>query len=265
VDTVADDDSVEGASSDRLRGAMIGLAVGDALGATLEFRAPGTFEPITDMVGGGPFDLAPGEWTDDTTMALCLAESLIEKSGFDAEDQMRRYVRWYRDGYLSVKNRCFDIGPTTAAALRRFEKNGDPFAGDTDRYTAGNGSIMRLAPAPSTLPRHQSRRCMPAERAVARPMRRRRRSMRAGCSARCCSAPSWGGAARSCFQPTSHPSPAIGMPIRWSLRWRNSQRDRTRSGIRRRSWERSTACARWKLHCGHFTTPVIFAMARLPP
>ena len=63
------------ASSDRARGALLGLACGDALGTTLEFRAPGTFHPIDDIVGGGPFGLRAGEWTDDTSMALCLAES----------------------------------------------------------------------------------------------------------------------------------------------------------------------------------------------
>ncbi len=56
--------------ADRYRGALLGLAAGDALGTTLEFRAPGSFEPIEDMVGGGPFGLDPGEWTDDTSMAL---------------------------------------------------------------------------------------------------------------------------------------------------------------------------------------------------
>ncbi len=78
---------------DRYRGALLGLAVGDALGTTLEFRPPGSFAPLADMVGGGPFGLAPGQWTDDTSMALCLAESLIECGGFDPEDQMRRYLR----------------------------------------------------------------------------------------------------------------------------------------------------------------------------
>ena len=102
---------------DRLRGALVGLAVGDALGTTLEFQPPGTFQPIADMVGGGPFALKPGEWTDDTSMALCLGESLVERGGFDAADQMRRYLRWYREGYRSVKGRCFDIGATTRGAL----------------------------------------------------------------------------------------------------------------------------------------------------
>jgi ADP-ribosyl-[dinitrogen reductase] hydrolase len=91
---------------DRYRGALLGLAVGDALGTTLEFKAPGTFKQITDMVGGGPFRLEPGEWTDDTSMALCLADSLIEKRGFYPKDQMDRYCRWWKEGYLSSTGTC---------------------------------------------------------------------------------------------------------------------------------------------------------------
>jgi ADP-ribosylglycohydrolase len=79
---------------DRYRGCLLGMAAGDALGATLEFTTPGTFDPITDMVGGGPFRLAPGEWTDDTSMALCLADSLLACGGFDPLDQLKRYCRW---------------------------------------------------------------------------------------------------------------------------------------------------------------------------
>jgi ADP-ribosylglycohydrolase len=133
---------------DRYRGSLLGLAAGDALGTTLEFRSPGTFTNIDDIVGGGPFRLEPGAWTDDTSMALCLAESLIEKRGFDPADQMERYVRWYRLGHLSSVGRCFDIGATTATALRRFEAEGVPYAGLEDSHAAGNGSIMRLAPVP---------------------------------------------------------------------------------------------------------------------
>ncbi len=131
---------------DRVRGALLGLAVGDALGTTLEFKEPGAFEPITDMVGGGAFSLQPGQWTDDTSMALCLAESLVETGGLDAADQMRRYVRWRREGHLSSTGRCFDIGGTTSEALQRFEETGDPFSGPTGPHDAGNGSLMRLAP-----------------------------------------------------------------------------------------------------------------------
>jgi len=138
----------------RYRGSLLGLAVGDALGTTLEFRAPGTFAPLTDLVGGGPFRLKPGEWTDDTSMALCLAASLIERRGFDPADQMARYLRWYREGYLSSTGTCFDIGNTVRAALLTFERTGEPSAGATHPRSAGNGSIMRLAPMPLFFARH---------------------------------------------------------------------------------------------------------------
>ena len=133
---------------DRFRGCLLGLAAGDALGTTLEFKSPGTFEPIDDMVGGGPFGLVPGQWTDDTSMALCLAASLIECRGFDAADQVRRYVRWWKEGYLSSTGHCFDIGNTVRAALTRFMNTGEPYAGSSHPRSAGNGSLMRLAPAP---------------------------------------------------------------------------------------------------------------------
>jgi len=133
---------------ERFRGCLLGLATGDALGVTGEFQHPGSFEPIQDMVGGGSFHLKPGEWTDDTSMALCLAESLIERKGFDAKDQMERYLRWMLEGYLGSDGRCVDIGRITSAALWQFQKSGDPYCGSTDPSVAGNGSLMRLAPVP---------------------------------------------------------------------------------------------------------------------
>lgn len=133
---------------ERYRGSLLGLAVGDAVGTSLEFQPPGSFAPLDEMVGGGPFGLAPGQWTDDTSMALCLAESLIDRRGFDPVDQLQRYVRWYREGHLSSTGRCFDIGNTVQDALRRFERTGEPYCGPTHRMSAGNGSIMRLAPVP---------------------------------------------------------------------------------------------------------------------
>ena len=133
---------------DRYRGCLVGLAVGDALGATLEFNPPGTFEPIEDMIGGGAFNLQPGEWTDDTAMALCLADSLIEKQGFDPVDQLRRYVRWVEEGYLSSREAAFGMGGTVWDSLERFKSTGKPYCGVDDPYTAGNGCIMRLAPVP---------------------------------------------------------------------------------------------------------------------
>jgi ADP-ribosyl-[dinitrogen reductase] hydrolase len=132
----------------RYRGCLLGLAAGDAVGTTVEFTPRDSFAPLTDMVGGGPFRLPPGAWTDDTSMALCLATSLVECDGFDARDQMERYCRWYANGYLSSTGRCFDIGITTARALRRFQETGNPFAGSIEGSSAGNGSLMRLAPVP---------------------------------------------------------------------------------------------------------------------
>jgi ADP-ribosylglycohydrolase len=132
----------------RFHGALLGLAVGDALGTTLEFERPGDFEPIDDMVGGGPFKLEPGQWTDDTSMALCLAASLVKTGGFDPRDQMERYVRWWHEGYMSSTGSFFDIGSTVRTALMTFKHTGDPFSGPTDPQSAGNGSLMRLAPVP---------------------------------------------------------------------------------------------------------------------
>jgi ADP-ribosylglycohydrolase len=123
---------------DRYRGSLLGLAAGDALGTTLEFEHPGSFTPITDMLGGGPFGLEPGQWTDDTSMALCLAESLVERRAFDPVDQLRRYCRWYREAHLSSTGHCFDIGNATRTALQQFEQTGEPFRGSTDPKTAGN-------------------------------------------------------------------------------------------------------------------------------
>lgn len=132
---------------ERYRGSLLGLAVGDALGAPIEFRVPGSFEPIKDMVGGGAFDVTPGQWTDDTSMALCLAQSLIEQ-GFNPVDQLHKYVRWWKEGYLSSIDECFDIGNTTLAALIQFEATHEPYCGSKDPRDAGNGSLMRLAPVP---------------------------------------------------------------------------------------------------------------------
>ena len=132
---------------DRYHGALLGLAAGDALGTTVEFRSPGTFEPVKEIMGGGPFGMKAGQWTDDTSLALCLAESLVERRGFDPVDQLQRYVRWWREGHLSCTGHCFDIGNTTLSALAAFERTGKP-SGLTSPNTAANGSIMRLAPVP---------------------------------------------------------------------------------------------------------------------
>jgi len=137
-----------GREVDRFRGCLLGLAAGDAVGTTVEFEPRGSFLPLTDMTGGGPFRLKPGQLTDDTSMALCLATSLIERQGFDPVDQMNRYGNWAEFGYLSSNGFCFDIGNTVSAALSRYRTSGDPFSGSTDPRAAGNGSLMRLAPVP---------------------------------------------------------------------------------------------------------------------
>ncbi len=140
--------NVNKAELGRFRGCLLGLACGDAVGTTVEFKIRGTFKPVKDMVGGGPFNLKIGEWTDDTSMALCLAASLIERGQFDAKDQMEKYCLWMDTGYMSSNGRFFDIGHATLKALRTFQQTGMPFSGSTEKYSAGNGCLMRLAPIP---------------------------------------------------------------------------------------------------------------------
>jgi ADP-ribosylglycohydrolase len=103
---------------ERYLGSLLGLACGDAMGATLQFKRPGQFSAITDLQGGGYWQLPRGAWTDDTAMTLCVAESLLAKEGFDAADQLRRHRRWQREGYLSSTGQCIGITAAVAAALK---------------------------------------------------------------------------------------------------------------------------------------------------
>ena len=132
----------------KLKGCFIGLAIGDALGVPLEFHKRDELGHVQDMIGKGPFDLKPGEWTDDTSMALCITDSLIHQHKFDANDIMKNFVQWWQTGFMSHNGKCFDIGRTTQVALDNFIKTGDPYAGSGNEFSAGNGSIMRLAPIP---------------------------------------------------------------------------------------------------------------------
>jgi ADP-ribosyl-[dinitrogen reductase] hydrolase len=117
----------------------MGLAVGDALGAAVEFSSPGSFAPVTDYRSGGPHGLKAGEWTDDASMALALADSMAS-AGWDLNDQARRYVEWWQAGKYSVNGRCFDIGITTRSALSRFVAGQDALAsGDASERASGNG------------------------------------------------------------------------------------------------------------------------------
>ncbi len=172
---------------DRCRGALIGLAVGDSLGAAVEFMAPGSFEPVTCYRSGGPHRLNSGEFTDDTSLALALADS-IAKAGWDLNDQAERYVEWMKHGKYSVNGTCFDIGYTTRMALSNYLDDKNALAsGDTSERASGNGSIMRLAPVPiryhghypnnipelaklaeeSSLVTHASEQCLSASRYMA--------------------------------------------------------------------------------------------------
>lgn len=132
--------------ADRALGAMLGLAVGDAIGTTLEFAKRDSQPRLTDMVGGGPFRLKPGQWTDDTAMALALMDSLAANPTLDEADLLTRFTAWHERGDYSCTGTCFDIGVTTRAAINRWKATGMPFAGSTDPRSAGNGSLMRLAP-----------------------------------------------------------------------------------------------------------------------
>lgn len=134
--------------NDKLKGSFVGLAIGDALGVPLEFHLRDEMGHVQDMIGKGPFNLNPGEWTDDTSMALCIADSLIHQHNFDATDIMQNFVKWWQTGFMSHNGRCFDIGRTTQVALENFLKTGDPYAGSGNEFSAGNGSIMRLSPIP---------------------------------------------------------------------------------------------------------------------
>jgi len=141
-------DDPQAALYSRASGAMLGLALGDALGAPVEFRVRGSFEPVTTLRGAGTFGLEAGQFTDDTSQALCLADSLLETRTFDPLDQIERFCRWWKTGYNGVTGHCFDIGHATRSALMKFELTGEPMAGSRHEYSAGNGSLMRLAPVP---------------------------------------------------------------------------------------------------------------------
>ncbi|CAF3611994.1 unnamed protein product [Rotaria sp. Silwood1] len=159
---------------DRILGSIIGLLLGDALGAHVEFR-PHDFlraNPVTELQGGGTWGLEKGQFTDDTSMALCLINSLIARHGFVPYDQLVRYKWWYRHGYMSSTGRCFDIGSATTQSIREFERRQMIFANEknipleyldylsdhqllnefnvycSQEGVAGNGALMRLAPVP---------------------------------------------------------------------------------------------------------------------
>src|SRR5579863_6897278 len=132
---------------DRFRGCLLGLACGDAVGTTVEFRRRGSFSPVTDLVGGWPFRLKRGK--DDTSVALCLGTSLAELGRFDPTDQMLRYCKWMGEGYLSSNGRCFDIGNTVRDALDRIQLPRGQFSRGDESLPAAADTAHDAASAPS--------------------------------------------------------------------------------------------------------------------
>lgn len=131
---------------ERFQGALVGLAIGDALAAHTQFRKPGTFAAVGDILGGGPFELPRGAWSDDTAMALLLAESLSEREGFDAHDQVQRYARWQREGHGSATGQCVGITANVARALATALYKRQPFAGSHDPAQLDKEPLSRVAP-----------------------------------------------------------------------------------------------------------------------
>ncbi len=135
---------------DRCQGVLLGLAVGDALGAPLEFQSAEEIVrdydgPVRDMLGGGSHGWQPGEWTDDTAMAVCVAEGILSQGRFDAADVAERFLRWFQSGPRNVGN-------TISAAMRalacgeRWDRAGRWAHDHLSGKTGGNGAIMRCAP-----------------------------------------------------------------------------------------------------------------------
>lgn len=131
----------------KIIGSLIGLAVGDAMGAPLEFRIP-SFEAIQGYVEGGIHHISIGEWTDDTSMALALAQSLINQKGFNPHDIYKNYLDWYDNGEFCTRDKAFDIGNTIARSLALYKRSNNPYSGLEGNSNSGNGSLMRLAPIP---------------------------------------------------------------------------------------------------------------------
>jgi ADP-ribosyl-[dinitrogen reductase] hydrolase len=131
----------------RFQGMLAGLAVGDALAAPTQMLKRGSFAPVHDMIGGGNYDLPRGAWTDDTAMALCLAESLLERHGFDARDQVERYTLWQQQGHLSATGQCIGITASVARALAAAKWRRQTFAGSHDPVQLDPEPLARVAPA----------------------------------------------------------------------------------------------------------------------
>lgn len=133
-------------SENKLYDAVIGLAVGDALGVPFEFKQRGTFY-VTDMLGYGTHNQPVGTWSDDTSMTLATLESIKRLGSIDLDDIMQNFVKWYKNGDFTPYGKVFDIGNTTHKAIKRY-MNGVPVneCGGRGVCDNGNGSLMRILP-----------------------------------------------------------------------------------------------------------------------
>lgn len=132
---------------DFVKGAIMGLAVGDALGVPAEFTDREVLRqaPITEMTGGGVHGQIAGTWSDDTSMTLCVMKSLI--NGIDYDDQMQRFTEWMMHGAYSAHDELFDIGGATKSAIFKYAHGCPPLeCGGLADNSCGNGSLMRILP-----------------------------------------------------------------------------------------------------------------------
>ncbi|WP_313800130.1 ADP-ribosylglycohydrolase family protein [Cytobacillus sp.] len=129
----------------RLKDAVYGFAVGDALGVPFEFKKRGSFH-CTDMVGYGTWNQKAGTWSDDTSMLLATCDSLKEHNGIiHVDDMMGKFVQWYLRADYTAHRERFDIGNTTAVAIEQYRLGTSPLkCGQTDIFSNGNGSLMRI-------------------------------------------------------------------------------------------------------------------------
>ncbi|OON69377.1 ADP-ribosylglycohydrolase family protein [Hymenobacter sp. CRA2] len=132
----------------QIRAALLGLAVGDALGVPVEFenRAKRQADPVVDMRAYGTHHQPAGTWSDDASLTFCLAEAIAD--GYSPRKLAVYACRWYYDNFWTPHGLVFDIGITTREALYRFKTNPEdtPLVGGTDEYSNGNGSLMRILP-----------------------------------------------------------------------------------------------------------------------
>lgn len=130
----------------RQKGSLIGLATGDALGAPVEFSFRDRFPELREMISGGKFQLPAGSWTDDTSMSLCLADSLLRHPNLNSKDLLTRFWSWASTGENSATGKAIGFGQNVLQSLFDFHRTGTLKAGEKHRRSDGNGSIMRLAP-----------------------------------------------------------------------------------------------------------------------